>query len=263
MPFRVLERTGATAPHATGMLAAPTIEGAAVSFDGEAFVDDMRDELQRSGRTLDQADWVKRVEQGEATKYDMVAWARQHYYGVTYHTRRLLSVWVGRIPYDMTDGVIENIAEEVLGTVSKSGYGHLHWLQEFTRALGAPDEVVTRATPNVDAIASESFLFNLAHQRPWYELTFGGILAIENQIPPAYMKAVAGFKANYNDILQPDDYAFHTIHITVDEDHGGHVGAFAEEYLDTDEKRRSARAAYFAGAELTRRCWDNLSDCTW
>ena len=123
--------------------------------------------------------------------------------------------------------------------------------------------MITDATPNVDAVACESFLYNMVHQRPWHELTFGGILAIENQIPPAYIRAVAGFKEHYTDMLQPDDYAFHTIHITVDEDHGGHVGEFAERYLDTDAKRRSARASYFAGAELTRRCWDNLSGCTW
>ena len=118
-------------------------------------------------------------------------------------------------------------------------------------------------TPNVDAIASSSFLYSLALQQPWYELTFGGILAIENQIPAAYITAVDGFKTHYGDILQPDDYAFHTIHITVDEDHGGHVGEFAERYLDTEPKRRASRAAYFAGAELTRRCWDNLSECSW
>ena len=77
------------------------------------------------------------------------------------------------------------------------------------------------------------------------------------------MKAVDGFKAHYGDVLQPDDYAFHTIHITVDEDHGGHVGEFAERYLDTEDKRRSARAAYLAGAELTRRCWDAIDGATW
>jgi pyrroloquinoline quinone (PQQ) biosynthesis protein C len=112
-------------------------------------------------------------------------------------------------------------------------------------------------------MASSAFLYSLALQQPWYELTFGGILAIENQIPAAYVKAVDGFKTHYADVLQPDDYAFHTIHITVDEDHGGHVGEFAERYLDTDAKRRAARAAYFTGAELTRRCWDNLSECSW
>jgi pyrroloquinoline quinone (PQQ) biosynthesis protein C len=234
-----------------------------MAFDGEAFVEEMRQELRASGRTLDQADWVNRTQQGEATKEDLVAWARQHYHGVTYHTRRVLSAWVTRIPYEMTDGVIDNIAEEVLGTTSKSGFGHLHWLFEFTRALGAPDEVITEATPNVDAMASSSFLYCLAQQQPWYELTFGGILAIENQIPAAYIKVVEGFKTHYTDILQPDDYAFHTIHITVDEDHGGHVGEFAERYLDDDVKRRAARASYFAGAELTRRCWDNLGDCSW
>ena len=110
-----------------------------MTFDGEAFVDEMRADLQGSGRTLDQADWVKRTEQGEATKEDLVAWARQHYHGVTYHTRRVLSAWVTRVPYEMTDGIIDNLAEEVLGTTSKSGFGHLHWLFEFTRALGARD----------------------------------------------------------------------------------------------------------------------------
>jgi len=234
-----------------------------MGFNGEAFVEDLREELQASGRTLDRAVWVEKVVQGDATKEDLVGWARQHYWGVTYHTRRFLSEWVTRIPYEMTDGVIDNMAEEVLGTTSKSGFGHLHWLFQFTRALGAPDEVITEATPNVDAMASSAFLYSLALQQPWYELTFGGILAIENQIPAAYVKAVDGFKTHYADVLQADDYAFHTIHITVDEDHGGHVGEFAERYLDTDAKRRAARAAYFTGAELTRRCWDNLSECSW
>ena len=164
----------------------------------------------------------------------------------------------------MTDGVIENIAEEVLGTTSKSGFGHLHWLFQFTRALGAPDEVITEATPNVDAMASSGFLYQPG--------ATAAVVRVDVRRDPGdrepdparpTSRSVDGFKEHYSDILQPDDYAFHTIHITVDEDHGGHVGEFAERYLDTDAKRRSARAAYFAGAELTRRCWDNLSDCTW
>ena len=234
-----------------------------MSFDGEAFVNDMRDELVSSGRTLDRATWVDKVAAGEATKEELVGWARQHYWGVTYHTRRFISIWVGRIPYEMTESAIENLGEEVLGIQSKSGFGHLHWLFQFTRALGAPDEVITEATPNVEAVLSESFLYNLAHQRPWYEFQFGASLGIENQIPDAYKRVVKGFKDHYADVLSPDDYAFHTIHIAVDEDHGGHVGEFAERYLDTDEKRRSARAAYFAGAEATRRCWDALTGANW
>ena len=176
-----------------------------MAFDGEAFVEEIRQELAASSRTLDKARIVERVVQGEATKEELVGWARQHYWGVTYHTRRVLSAWVTRIPYEMTDGVIENIAEEVLGTTSKSGFGHLHWLFQFTRALGAPDDVIAKASPNTDAIASESFLYNLAQQRPWYELTFGGILGIENQIPPAYIRMVRGFKEHYTHLLQPDD----------------------------------------------------------
>ena len=113
-----------------------------MGFDGEAFVAEMRRELIDSGRTLDKATWIERVAQGEATPQEMVGWARQHYWGVTSHTRRFLSIWVGRIPYEMTDAVIENIGEEVLGIQSKSGYGHLHWLFQFTRALGAPDSVI-------------------------------------------------------------------------------------------------------------------------
>ena len=234
-----------------------------MSFDGEAFVEEMRQELIDSGRTLDRAVWVERVVQGEATPQELVGWARQHYWGVTYHTRRFLSIWVGRIPYEMTDAVIENIGEEVLGIQSKSGFGHLHWLFEFTRALGAPDSVILDATPNTEAVLSESFLYNMAHQRPWYEFQFGASLGIENQIPPAYSRVVEGFRHHYGHLLEPDDYRFHTIHIYVDEEHGGGVGEFAERYLDTDAKRRSARAAYFAGAEATRRCWDAFEGASW
>jgi len=234
-----------------------------MAFDGQAYVADLQAELQASGRSLDRAIWVEKVSDGTATKEELVGWARQHYHGVTYHTRRFLSVWIGRIPYEMTHRVIDNLAEEVLGTMSKSGHSHLHWLFEFTRALGAPDEVITEASPNVEAVLSESLLFNLAHQRPWYEFVFGANLGIENQIPGAYTKVVEGFKAHYGEVLTPDDYRFHTIHIFADEEHGGFVGEFAEQYLDTDAKRRSARAAYFAGAEATRRCWDALEGATW
>ena len=37
---------------------------------------------------------------------------------------------------------------------------------------------------------------NLAHQRPWHEMMFGGILGIENQIPEAYTRVVDGFQRN-------------------------------------------------------------------
>lgn len=234
-----------------------------MGFDGEAFVEEMRQELSDSGRTLDRANWIERVTQGEATPQELVGWARQHYWGVTYHTRRFLSIWVGRVPYEMTDDIIANISEEVLGTQSKSGHGHLHWLFEFTRALGAPDSVILDATPNVDAMASCGYIYYLCHQAPWHEVMFGAILSIENQIPAAYTRAVEGFKEHYGHILNPPDYAFHTIHIAVDEEHGGHVGEFAERYLDTEEKRRSARAAYFAGAEIARRNWDAFEGATW
>ena len=96
----------------------------------------------------------------------------------------------------------------------------------------------------------------MAFHRPWYEVQFGGVLGIENQIPEAYTRVVEGFRTHYTDVLTPDDYTFHTIHIYVDEEHGSGVGAFAERYLDTEEKRRSARSAYLTGAELTRRCSD-------
>ncbi len=57
-----------------------------MAFDGEKFVQDLREELEASGRGLDKAIWVEKVVQGEATPRDLVGWARQHYWGVTYHT---------------------------------------------------------------------------------------------------------------------------------------------------------------------------------
>ena len=126
----------------------------------------------------------------------------------------------------------------------------------------APDEVITEATPNVDAMACSSFLYNLAFHRPWYEVQFGGVLGIENQIhrrTPGWSRAS---RRTTPTCSLPTTTAFHTIHIYVDEDHGGGVGAFAE-HLDTEEKRRDARVAYLTGAELTRRCWDALDGATW
>ena len=62
-----------------------------MSFDGRR--SDMREDCSR-GRTLDKADWVERAAAGEATPQELVGWARQHYWGVTYHTRRFLSIWL-------------------------------------------------------------------------------------------------------------------------------------------------------------------------
>ena len=52
-----------------------------MGFDGEAFVEGIRQELAESGRSLDRSDWVEKVVQGEATKEELVGWARQHYGG--------------------------------------------------------------------------------------------------------------------------------------------------------------------------------------
>ena len=113
-------------------------------------------------------------------------------------------------------------------------------------------------------MASSGFLYSLALQQPWYELTVRRHPRHREPDPRRRTsRSSRASRTHYTDILQPDDYAFHTIHITVDEDHGGHVGEFAEQYLDTEAKRRSARAAYFAGAELTRRCWDAFEGVTW
>ena len=225
----------------------------------------MREELMASGRSLDRSDWVERVVQGEATPQDLVGWARQHYWGVTYHTRRVLSAWVTRMPYEMTDDVIENVAEEVLGTQSKAGHGHLHWLFEFTQGPRCSRRGHHRATPNVDAVASSSFLYNLAFQRPWYEVTSSAACsAIENQIPPAYTRVVEGFKHHYGHVLAPDDYRVpHHPHL-------GRRGARRRRRASSPSaistRRRSAatpRVAYLAGAELARRCWDAFDGATW
>ena len=223
----------------------------------------MRQELIDSGRTLDRSDWVEKVVQGEATPEELVGWARQHYWGVTYHTRRFLSVWVARMPYEMTDAVIENIGEEVLGIQSKSGHEPPALAVRVHPGARRAGQVITEATPNVDAVACESFLYNLALQRPWYEVPVRRRPGHREPDPPAYTRVVEGFQQHYADVLSPDDYAFHTIHIYVDEEHGGGVGEFAERYLDTEDKRRSARSAYLTGAELTRRCWDALDGATW
>ena len=83
----------------------------------------------------------------------------------------------------------------------------------------------------------------MALHRPWYEFTFGGVLGIENQIPGVHTTRRRGVQGALRRRPHSDDYRFHTIHIYVDEEHGGHVGEFAEQYLDTDEKRRSACAS--------------------
>jgi hypothetical protein len=70
---------------------------------------------------------------------------------------------------------------------------------------------------------------------------------------PAYIRAVRGFKHHYSHISNPTT-AFHTIHIMVDEDLGGHVGGFAERYTLCREQAAFRPPARRRRA--TRRCWD-------
>jgi hypothetical protein len=150
----------------------------------------------------------------------MVGWARQHYRGVTYHTCRFLSIWVGRIPYEMTDAVIENIGE-VLGIQSKSDTVTCIAFQ--FRGRWAPDSVIGTRCPT-SRPSCPSFLYNLAHQRPWYEFQFGAILGIENQIPTAHQRAVAASRSTTPTCCRLTTTPS-TIHITVDEEHGGGWGS--------------------------------------
>ena len=151
-----------------------------MGFDGESC------DSVGSGRARPARIWVEKVVQGEATprgagRLGTPALLGRHLPHRGTCSRRGSPA----CPYEMTDDVIENLAEEVLGTQSKTGLSHLHWLFEFAAPSAPPTRSSHDATPNVDAVACESFLYNLALQRPWYELTFGGILGIENQIPPA------------------------------------------------------------------------------
>ena len=132
-----------------------------MAFDGEAFVTEIcarscRLRAARSTRPM----WVERVVQGEATPQDLVGWARQHYWGVTYHTRRFLSAWVTRMPVrDDRRGHREHRRGGARHDVEVGARATCTGCSSSPAALGAPDEVITEATPNVDAVASESFLY--------------------------------------------------------------------------------------------------------
>lgn len=224
-------------------------------FDAEAFVTEMVEELGRRGRSLPEAEIVRKIEAGTATKAEIVGWCRQHYHGVTRHTRRFLSLLVGRLPEELTAPVIENIAEEVLGHQSGAGKSHVDLLFDFVEYLNFPRSALTDAEPNVDAVLSNSWLFALAYHRPWYEMFLGANLAIEHQIPPAYTRMVKGFRERYG--FSEEGIKFFTVHIKVDEEHGGKaIVDMIREVATTDEIRRNMRAAFFTGAESTRRCWD-------
>lgn len=226
-----------------------------MTFDAHRFIEELVHELEASGRGLPDAEIVRKIAVGEATKAEMVGWARQHYHGVTYHTRRFLSALVPRLPDELTDVVVENLAEEVLGTVSGAGKSHLELLFQFVEYLDFPRETITQAEPNADAVLSSSWLLTLGYHRPWYEMFAGANLAIEHQIPPSYKKMVEGFRRHYG--FSEQGIEFFTVHIVADEEHGGDtIAEVFQRYATTEEVRRALRAAFFTGAEATRRCWD-------
>ena len=234
-----------------------------MAFDGEKFVQDLREELEASGRGLDKAIWVEKVVQGEATPRDLVGWARQHYWGVTYHTRRVLSAWVTRIPYEMTDDVIENLAEEVLGTQSKTGLSHLHWLFEFTPRARRP----RRGHHTRNAQRGGDRVRELPLQpRESAPLVRAHVRGHPRHREPDPARVHPGGRGVQDPLRR------RPLPRRLPLPHDPHLrgrGArwprreFAERYLDTEDKRRSARAAYLAGAELTRRCWDATDGATW
>ena len=189
-----------------------------------------------------------------------MAWARQHYHGVTYHTRRVLSAWVTRIPYEMTDGVIENMAEEVLGTHVEVG------LQ--TSALAVRVHPRARRARRGDHRGDTERRRHGQQQLPLQSRKPAAVVRAHVRRHPWHREPdparVHQGRRRIQDALHrraavPTTTRFHTIHIYVDEDHGGHVGEFAEQ-LPRHRRQApgSARAAYFAGAELTRRCWDAI-----
>ena len=235
-----------------------------MAFDGEAFVQDMRQELMPRAARSTRPTGSRRSCRARPPRRSWSAGPASTTGASRTTPAGSSPAWVTRMPYEMTDGVIENIAEEVLGIQSKSGYSHLHWLFEFTRALGAPDEVITEATPNVDAVASAR-----ASSTTWRSSGRGTRCssAASSASRTRSRRRTSGSSrassTHYTDVLTPDDYALpHHPHLRR---RGARrpVGEFAERYLDTDDKRRSARAAYFAGAELTRRCWDAFDGATW
>ena len=195
----------------------------------------------------------------------LVGWARQHYWGVTYHTRRVLSAWVTRIPYEMTD---ERDREHRRGGARhaiEDGLGHLHWLFEFTTRARRPrrgdhrrntQRGGDRAQRELPLQPRASAALVRAHVRghPRHREPDPA------RVHPGGRRVQAPLRRHP---LNPTTTRFHTIHITSTRSTVATSASSpsATSTPRTSDVRRGPRTS--PAPSSTRRCWDATDGATW
>lgn len=223
------------------------------AMDPETFVHELRALLRQPGNGMYDHPFVAAVEAGTVTRTQLAFFTEQFYL----HIRNMLP-WIGEIcvkcPYpDVTETLVKNYAEEVLGTFSKTG-PHPELLLKFGEAVGLDPEVA-RAGEQVPASRrlTEYFEF-MATRRPWFVALSAIGIGLESFVPDLFTRLVAAFRANYG--FTDEDLIFWTTHIYADAEHGDEGIAIVSKYAQTAEDRKTVFECTLETGQRFYDMWD-------
>jgi pyrroloquinoline-quinone synthase len=214
------------------------------------FVDLLRNECMTGRRGMDNHPFVTGMEAGTVTVPQIHLWIEQFYL----HIRNMLP-WIGQIyvtcPHEDVRAILaKNLAEEVLGTFTRTK-GHPDLLLEFGRAMGMDTEPTRHAEQmKVGRRVTEFFEF-MSNCRPWFVPLAAIGIGLETFVPPNFSRIIEAAKKNYG--MADKDLVFFSMHVVADQEHGDEGIELVSKYATTPEARKFV---YDCTVETSERFFD-------
>jgi pyrroloquinoline-quinone synthase len=181
--------------------------------------------------------WVN----GELTRAQLGAWAKQHYQYVSQFARWCATVY-GECPdSDARDFLLENIIEE------ESGTKHVDLLIRFGEACGVSRREVETARQLPATRGLTAWCYEVSHQ-PFHTAAAGLLVGLESQVPGIYKRNLPPLKTHYG--FTDHEVEFFAIHIEADEVHGERGYQIVERHCTTAEKQAEAIEAVRQATEM-------------
>ena len=183
--------------------------------------------------------WVN----GDLTRSQLGAWARQHYQYVSQFARWCATVYGSCPDPDARDFLLENIIEE------ESGTKHVDLLIRFAEACGTTRERVTDPR-NMNPVTRglQGWCYATAMREHFAVATAALVVGLESQVPTIYRKQLPPLLEKYG--FTEDETEFFDLHITSDEVHGERGYQIVLDHADTPDLQQRCLELVRAGAEM-------------
>jgi pyrroloquinoline-quinone synthase len=215
------------------------------------FVQELKDQIARSGKTHLEYPLVKGVAAGTIPRHQLQGWVTQDHFYRKHVPRLAMLRYLKCTDPEIAARLYEVVEEESAGT-STGTAGHVDLFYDFAAGLGVSRDDLERAPVLPGAAAHVYWAELIVHTQPWF-VAMAAQLAGEGDGARANVVLRRGFQEHYG--LDDQALRFYRTHEEADVEHGSLADEIVRRYLVTPELQAQARAIVQRKIELLWDMW--------